>query len=281
MMWNRIPFLASVFLLASVAAYAPCAGADNKDALNRAAEDVAQNIARLNLHKIYVPDFLDISGLRTDRSAFCGATFSETLSKHARKFEVVDRVAARESYDALRIRPDDLQKQEALLNIARANGADAIVYGTVTVSDHSLRVNLFVREVGEGKDLYQTQYQQLRNPGEDSRFPSLPDPSGLFFNFPGFDRVTQPKCLQCPNPSYTDQARREKYQGTVLLSAIFTAQGSVEQIVILQSPGLGLDNASIQAVRSWKIAPARSASGVPVSVRVPVEVAFRLYQGRQ
>jgi protein TonB len=86
-----------------------------------------------------------------------------------------------------------------------------------------------------------------------------------------------PSCLYCPNPAFTDDAVKAKHQGTVLLSAVITAEGRAIDIHVAQGLGMGLDESAIKAVANWKFKPAIGPNGKPSAVRMIIEVAFRLY----
>jgi len=88
--------------------------------------------------------------------------------------------------------------------------------------------------------------------------------------------VTAPHALYDPDPEYSDEARRVKYQGDVVLSVIVDAAGNVRDLQIARSLGMGLDEKAMDAVRKWKFAPGMK-DGHPVSVQVNVEVKFRMY----
>ena len=92
----------------------------------------------------------------------------------------------------------------------------------------------------------------------------------------GVNGVGQPACIYCPNPDYSDEARKAKYQGSVLLDVIVTADGRVLDPHVLKGPGLGLEEKAIAAVRNWRMRPATGPNGKPVSCRVNIEVVFRL-----
>ncbi len=85
-----------------------------------------------------------------------------------------------------------------------------------------------------------------------------------------------PACLYCPEPQYSEDARKAKYQGTVVLQAIIEPNGSATNIEIVKGPGLGLEEKAVEAVRTWKFRPALGPDGKPVRVQVPIEVTFRL-----
>src|SRR5207253_1301690 len=55
----------------------------------------------------------------------------------------------------------------------------------------------------------------------------------------GLNGVGSPMCIYCPQPEYSDEARKAKYQGTVLLDVTVTADGRVISPVVIKGPGLG------------------------------------------
>jgi TonB family protein len=93
----------------------------------------------------------------------------------------------------------------------------------------------------------------------------------------GVNGVGMPSCLYCPDPQYSDEARKAKYQGVVVLMVIITPDGRATNIQVIKSPGLGLDEKAIEAVRQWKFRPAAGPNGKIIPVQVPIEVTFRLF----
>jgi protein TonB len=88
--------------------------------------------------------------------------------------------------------------------------------------------------------------------------------------------VSAPRTLYAPDPEYSEEARRAKFQGSVLLALIVGPDGNPRDLHIMRSLGLGLDENALDAVRTWRFEPARK-DGVPVAVQISVEVNFRLY----
>ncbi len=88
--------------------------------------------------------------------------------------------------------------------------------------------------------------------------------------------VSAPRALYAPDPEYSEEARKAKYQGTVVLWVIVGPDGRPHDIRVQRSVGMGLDEKAIEAVRTWKFEPARK-DGQPVAVQINVEVNFRLY----
>lgn len=93
----------------------------------------------------------------------------------------------------------------------------------------------------------------------------------------GVNGVGSPQCIYCPQPEYSDEARKAKYQGTVLLDVTVTADGRVLNPVVIKGPGLGLEEKALAQVRNWKMRAALGPGGKPVSCRVQIEVTFHLY----
>jgi len=88
--------------------------------------------------------------------------------------------------------------------------------------------------------------------------------------------VSAPRAVYSPDPEYSEEARKAKYQGIVMLWLIVGADGRPREIRVMRSVGMGLDEKALEAVRTWRFDPARK-DGHPVSVQINVEVSFRLY----
>jgi TonB family protein len=87
--------------------------------------------------------------------------------------------------------------------------------------------------------------------------------------------VSQPSVLFKVDPEYSEEARKAKYSGTVMLAVIVDAEGHARDIHVVKSLGMGLDEKAIEAVEKWKFKPGIK-SGQPVNVRATIEVNFRL-----
>ena len=88
--------------------------------------------------------------------------------------------------------------------------------------------------------------------------------------------VSAPRPIYAPDPEFSDEARKAKYQGTVILWVVVGPDGRTHDIRIQRTLGMGLDEKAIQAVSQWRFEPARK-DGMPVAVQVNIEVTFRLY----
>ncbi len=87
--------------------------------------------------------------------------------------------------------------------------------------------------------------------------------------------VSAPSVLFKVDPEYSEEARKAKYSGTVLLQLVVNADGHASDIKVVRSLGLGLDEKAMEAVRKWKFKPGLK-DGRPVAVHATIEVNFRL-----
>jgi protein TonB len=88
--------------------------------------------------------------------------------------------------------------------------------------------------------------------------------------------VSAPKAIYSPDPEYSEEARKAKYQGTCVLWLVVGPDGRPRDIRVSRTLGLGLDEKAIEAVKTWRFEPAMK-DNKPVAVQINVEVSFRLY----
>jgi len=77
------------------------------------------------------------------------------------------------------------------------------------------------------------------------------------------------------DPEYSEEARKAKYSGVVVLSIEVDQTGRTRNLRVAKGVGLGLDEKAIEAVKQWRFKPGLK-NGKPVIVRAQVEVNFRL-----
>jgi TonB family protein len=87
--------------------------------------------------------------------------------------------------------------------------------------------------------------------------------------------VSAPACIYCPDPLYSDEARKARYSGTVVLIIVVDTEGRATDIRVVRGLGMGLDEKAIEAVRTWRFRPGMRGT-VAVPVIATVEVTFRL-----
>ena len=88
--------------------------------------------------------------------------------------------------------------------------------------------------------------------------------------------TTKARLLSRAEPQYTEEARRAQVNGTVVLRAVFAADGTVQNILVLHSLPYGLTEEAVRAARKVKFVPA-TKDGHPVSQFIQIEYNFNLY----
>lgn len=88
--------------------------------------------------------------------------------------------------------------------------------------------------------------------------------------------VRAPQLIHRTDPTYSETARRLGLQGTVILQAVISASGQVEDVRVLRSVHPLLDASAVGAVERWKYRPA-TLNGRAVRVYLTITAAFRLH----
>ncbi len=87
--------------------------------------------------------------------------------------------------------------------------------------------------------------------------------------------VSAPALLFKVEPEYSEEARKAKFQGTVVLYVVVDEKGNPRDLKVVRALGLGLDQKAIEAVQKWRFKPGLK-DGKPVPVAAQIEVNFRL-----
>lgn len=87
-----------------------------------------------------------------------------------------------------------------------------------------------------------------------------------------------PVLLSCdvPKSEYPEEAKREGFEGDVLLRLVVDAEGRVLEAVLVKDPGMGLGAAAVrQAKRFCRFRPAKR-DGQPVATEIPYTMRYVL-----
>lgn len=106
--------------------------------------------------------------------------------------------------------------------------------------------------------------------------PQPPNLIGGPLIFTGQEVSQKARVLSKPEPQYTEPARRAGVTGTIVLRAVFAADGEVKRIYVMRALGYGLTTAAVKAARLIKFTPA-IMDGRPVSMFIQLEYNFNLY----
>jgi len=113
--------------------------------------------------------------------------------------------------------------------------------------------------------------QDRTTPIEAQSFETLPDEV-----FTGNEVTRKATVVWKPEPTYTEQARAHQVVGTVVLKAVFAANGYVTNIIATRELKDGMTEAAIEAARNIRFFPAEK-DGKHVSQWMALEYNFNLF----
>jgi periplasmic protein TonB len=88
--------------------------------------------------------------------------------------------------------------------------------------------------------------------------------------------VHAPLLIHEVDPQFSEEARKAKFSGNVLVSLIVDEQGNPSHVRVARGVGMGLDEKALEAVREYRFKPAMQ-NGKPVKVEMNVEVNFQIF----
>lgn len=276
--------------------------ASSLDALSARAAGAIENAAKLpvSTSNVLVVDFVEAQGSPSQLGADLAREFSDSLSKHAWGFSVLDRAEYLKELSADKLSADSFKMPETVKCYAMEFGAVAVVAGSLDHVGDQVVARVQVERLADQKEIFDErislpvtpEMQALaskparigagpaRPEGQGSDSGREPRPNGdADFDAPaaGTRGYTMPSCLYCPRAEFSEAALKAKFQGIVLLMVEIGANGTAKQVVVVRGAPCGLNQQAIDAVKGWKFKPANGPDGDPAAVRVPIEVLFKLY----
>jgi protein TonB len=88
--------------------------------------------------------------------------------------------------------------------------------------------------------------------------------------------VSAPELTYKIDPEFSEEARKAKVAGNVLVSVWIEPNGLPSHVRVVRGIGMGLDDKAVEAVKQWKFKPAME-NGKPVLVEINVEVNFQIF----
>lgn len=88
--------------------------------------------------------------------------------------------------------------------------------------------------------------------------------------------VSPPVAIYQVEPQFSEEARKAKFMGMVLVNLIVDESGSPQNVHVLRGVGMGLDEKAVEAIKQYKFKPAME-NGNPVPVSLNVEVNFQVF----
>lgn len=131
-----------------------------------------------------------------------------------------------------------------------------------------------IREL-EIESLDEALVDQVADAGDLFGIPDGPPSSALAGALAVGGDVLAPTKIYAPQPRYTEDARKARLEGVVILQTVVDEQGNVVDVKVLKGLGYGLSESAIETVRQWRFEPARRA-GQPVAVYFMLTVSFSI-----
>jgi len=88
--------------------------------------------------------------------------------------------------------------------------------------------------------------------------------------------ITMPKEVLGIDPAYTEEARKGKIQGLVVLSVVVGADGQIHDSKVSRKAGYGLDENAMNVLSLWRFEPGRKQDK-PVPVQLNLQMSFNIY----
>jgi TonB family protein len=233
------------------------------------AQKLADSMSHMRVHALYVPDFCDSNSQPNGPGAYFAAIISAMLQKRGKDFTVLSRVEAHRFLLQRQWTDCDLVKPEILQHSVATLGADAVLTGLVTTEKNYFNVDLILRDES-GKPKVHWVYQEPYGPYTLSSFPATASSAGWPFYFPMLDGVTYPKALKVQNFLYPP-----RMLGTVVISALVSVDGNVEQARVVQKLDSDDDSECLKQLKKWRFEPAKNSDGTSIPVRIAVYFQFR------
>ncbi len=216
---------------------------------------------------------------------------ADALKSQTEPIVVMERKPALDLIQQLKLPAREYAQPSVVAWLGWKSGAQLVVTGHLHESGERVRLDLWLVRVDGGKEPIHSRREFARTAETLALVASGPPPQpithvesestsggGEPVAKPGKSGVSYPKCSWCPNPQFTDEARRwlKCYRGIVILRMMITSEGKARDISVVQGAACGLNERAVQAVGQWRFQPARAADGNPVAVWTTIEVAFSI-----
>jgi len=253
---------------------APSAPQSNDQGL---APSVAKALTEAKVKKVVVFDFIGPGEKLNQLGQEMADGLGLSLAESGKKFHVIDRAAVLKVVEKNRVTQDVVREPEIAWWLARQLGADALVVGTLSISNQ-LEINVGLAKVHDGKQfdgfsmsvpLTEEMHKRLEN--------SLTENYAAKFVKLGENASSLPVCIYCPRPDYPAAALAQKRQATVVLAVLVGTDGLADKIAITTPGPYGFTQKAIESVQAYKFKPAIGLDGSPVGAWAPIEMTFRLF----
>lgn len=246
-------------------------------AIAAVSEQLARELRKIKAKKIVILEFHGPQQEVHPVGKWLLDRISANLHAAEPRVQLVDRGEIKNGPSAQGSAPAvDVSGKDGVLDAGRTVQADAVVTGTFERVTDDVRITLNISSVRRPADKSVVIAGSVPISDEMRALSTEPIPWSRDIVRAGVGGISSPRCVRCPFPEYTDKARSAHFEGTVTLDVVVSANGDVESAIVVKTPGYGLEQKALEAVRKWKLRPAKGPDGNPVRTRVIVEMAFRL-----
>lgn len=220
-----------------------------------------------------------------DRVPILGRTladdFSAKLAAEGGKRLVIERSAIDQAILANKLTAEIVRDPNVAAWLAESVHAKSIVFGRLSEAPHQLSIDIdlygvekrnLLKSFHATMDLTESMRADLNQRIQTSQPVSSRDAHAS-----GSKGYTTPSCAYCPEAEYSEEGRKRRTQGTVLISVIVGPDEYAHEISVLKPLPDGLTENAIEAVKLWRFKPAVGPDGMPAAVKIAVEVSFHLY----
>jgi TonB family protein len=251
-------------------------------------DDLADQIAQATIHSkqknVIVFNFSGPSEKTNQLGEYLAQNLSDALKKAAPSLDVLDRSKIIAACADRRVLPAVLSDPSTAIWVGAGMGAKAAVVGELSNQSDGLKITVKLYRIRDLEPLFGLQATMRVTPemskllNQSVKGPAFASSgSPPFVLAPGQRGYTYPKCLRCPEAKYSQEAVDQKFQGTVVLSAVIKEDGRAYDISVLKPLPYGLTKQGIEAVTQWTFRPASTPEGIPTAAQQTIEVTFHLY----
>lgn len=259
---------------------APPATFAQQSEIDALASRVAQRITASGKKRVVLLDFHAVNGKIVPLGVWLADQFSAALAKAAPNLDIIDRAQHKAILDASQPSLDGRFDQKTEDVLCKSVGAEIAVPGSIGPAERAVGITLPPFDVCNPSHPKKIEPTNGKVPLSKEMEALLPDgetlllPGGLWQS--GAGGATEPTCVHCPSPPFSDEAVRRNKEGIVRLEVVVTPEGRATNVRITKGAGYDMDEKAVEFVQQWKLKPAIGPDGNPVPARVLVEVSFRL-----
>jgi len=211
--------------------------------------------------------------------------FADMLRHSSSAIEVIDRERIKTYLKKNLTDTDDLGSFSAYLSVAKDLGATDLIRGDISEDENQV-LKISIHHEGsfppfddETQFLISKDIENLLvKPAASNHISpeAIPKEPGVIVMGSGqVEGMERPSCITCTAPKYTEAGRRARFMGTIIMSALVTADGQVTSVYVMRGVPFGLTEEAVATVKGWKLKPA-TKDGQEVPARVEFTTTFRL-----